>query len=123
MKKVSPNGELNQLIDSMEKKRDEELIQLKEQMRAVHESLKPINLIKDTFKAVATSPDLKNRIGKTAIGIASGFLVKKVFFRNSRNPLKIISSIALQTIASGFATKNFNKIKSSRSKFFTYRTI
>ena len=34
------------------------------QLNGVLESIKPINLIKDTFKAVTASPDLKNGIGK-----------------------------------------------------------
>jgi len=118
MKKNSPNDSLDEAIALLETKRDLELVQLKEQMHVVHESLKPINLIKDTFKAVTASPDLKDGIGKTAIGVASGLLVKNILFRNSYNPLKIVAGIVLQTVASGFASKNSDKIKSTGQRLF-----
>ncbi|NEW84723.1 MAG: hypothetical protein GZ094_20470 [Mariniphaga sp.] len=118
MKKISPNDSLDEAIALLEIKRDQELMQLKEQLHEVHESLKPINIIKDTFKAVTASPDLKNGIGKTAIGVASGLLVKNILFRNSYNPLKVIASIVLQTVASSFAAKNSDKIKSTGQKLF-----
>ncbi len=118
MKKHSPNDSLDEAIALIEIKRDKELIELKEQFNEILESLKPVNLIKDTFKAVSASPDLKNDIGKTALGVASGLLVKNILFRNSHNPLKIIASIVLQTVASSFASKNSDEIKSTGQKLF-----
>ncbi len=118
MKKKSPNDSLDEAIALLEIKRCQELIQLKEQVQVVHESLKPINIIKNSFKAVMTSPDLKDSIGKTAIGVASGLLVKNILFRKSHNPLKMVAGIVLQTVASGFASKNSDTIKSTSQKLF-----
>jgi len=118
MKKKSPNDSLDEAIALLETKRDQELMQLKEQLHLVHESLKPINIIKDTFKAVTASPDLKNGISKTALGVASGLLVKNILFRNSYNPLKVVAGLVLQTVASGFTSKNFDKIKSTGKGIF-----
>ncbi|MEP7197498.1 MAG: hypothetical protein ABI851_13335 [Saprospiraceae bacterium] len=118
MNKISPNDSLNLSIALLEKNHDRELIELKERLHAVLESVKPINIIKDTFKAINVSPDLKNGISKTVIGVASGFLVKNLLFRDSHNPLKMIASITLQTITSSFAIKNSDKIKSTGEKLF-----
>jgi len=111
MKKLSPNDSLNEAIALLATKRDRQLIELKEQFHAVHESVKPINLIKDTFNALTASPDLRNGIGKTVIGAATGFLVKNILFRNSYNPLKVVAGIVMQRVASSFASKNSDKIK------------
>ena len=118
MKKLSPNDSLDEAIALLETKRYYELMQLKEQLHLVHESLKPINIIKDTFKAVTASPDLKNGIGKAALGVASGLLVKNILFRSSYNPLKIVAGIVLQKVASSFTVENSDKIKSTGQKLF-----
>jgi len=118
MKKNSPNDSLDEAIALLETKRGQELMQLKEQLHLVHESLKPINLIKDTFKAVTASPDLKDGIGKTAIGVASGLLVKNILFRKTHNPLKLVARTVLETIAAGVASNNSDKIKSMGQKLF-----
>jgi len=118
MKKNSPNDSLDEAIALLETKRGQELMQLKEQLHLVHESLKPINLIKDTFKAVTASPDLKDGIGKTAIGVASGLLVKNILFRKTHNPLKLVTRTVLETIAAGIASNNSDKIKSTGQRLF-----
>ncbi len=118
MKNLLPNESLVEAIALLEAKRDRELIELKEQFHAVNESLKPINLIKDAFRSVTASPDLKNGIDKTLIGGFSGFLVKNILFRNSFNPLKIITRIGLQAITASFAAQNSDKIKSTSQKLF-----
>jgi len=118
MKKNSPNDSLDEAIALLETKRGQELMQLKEQLHLVHESLKPINLIKDTFKAVTASPDLKDGIGKTAIGVASGLLVKNILFRKTHNPLKLVARTVLETIAAGIASNNSDKIKSTGQRLF-----
>jgi len=118
MKKKSPNDLLDEAIVLLEAQRDLELFQLKEQLNEVLESLKPINLIKDTIKKVTTSPDLKEGIGTTAIGVASGLLVKNILFRKTHNPLKLIVRTVLQTVAAGIATNNSDKIKSMGQKLF-----
>ncbi len=118
MKKNSPNDLLDEAIDLLETKRAQELVQLKEQLNEVLESLKPINIIKDTIKKVTTSPDLKEGIGKTAIGVTSGLLVKNILFRKTHNPLKLVARTVLQAIAAGIAINNSDKIESTGLKLF-----
>ena len=118
MKKKSPNDLLDESIQLLETKRDGELIQLKEGLNELLDSLKPINIIKHTIKKATASTDLKEGIGKSAIGVASGFLVKNILFRKTLNPVKLIARGILQTVAIGFTATNFDKIKSTGKNLF-----
>lgn len=116
MKKKSPNDLLNDSIQLLEAKRDLELIQLKQGFEEVRESLKPMNIIKETIKKVTFSSDVKEGLGKTAIGVASGFLIKNLLFRNTLNPAKLVARGVVQTAAVGLTASNLDKIKLKGAK-------
>ncbi len=116
MKKKSPNTLLNESIEQMKIKRAYELNILKAQVHEVHESFKPVNLIKDTFISMTASKDLKTGIGKTVIGIVSGLLFKKMFFGKTQNPIKKTLGILLQTTVVGLVASNSDKIISTGGK-------
>ncbi len=118
MKKNSPNDLLDEAIQLMETKRDMELIQIKYTLNEVLDSLKPINIIKDTFKKVTDSSDIKEGFGNTAVGVASGFLVKNILFRKTLNPIKLIARVILQTVTTGVVATNSGKIKSKSQNLF-----
>jgi hypothetical protein len=111
MKKPSAIETLNQDIILLKAKRDDEFNMLKKQIHISYESIKPINLIKNAIKNVTELPDIKEGIGKVAIGVASGYLVKNIIFRSSYNPLKKLAGIALQVLVTNVAAKNSDKIK------------
>ena len=71
---------------------------LKEQLLDTCESLKPINLIKSTLKEAYSAPDFKTNIVKTVIGIATGFVAKKVLIGNTHNPIKKIAGFILEMV-------------------------
>ena len=113
MQKIKPSDTLNSAILLLEIKREEELVILKEQFQITYESLKPINLLKNTFSELTHSPDFKNGVGSSVIGIATGFLTRKILLRQSRNPIKRLLGVVLQTLVTNFAAKNSDKIKST----------
>ena len=113
MKKTRPKEKLSKAIILLEIIRKEELNSFRRQLLLTSESLKPVNLIKSTIREFTNSVDLNNNIGSTAIGMVSGYLVKNILFRATRNPLKIIAGILLQTFVTNVATKNSDKIKES----------
>ena len=57
-------------------------------------------------------------MGSAAMGLASGFLVKKLVFRKTNNPIKIAAGLLLQTTVSGLVSNNSDKIKSTGVKLF-----
>ena len=116
MKKKSPNDLLDESIQLLETRRDLELVQIKQELNGLLDNLKPINIIKNTFKKATASTDLKEGIGKTAVGVASGILVKNILFRNTLNPVKLIARGMMQTAAIGLAATNFDKMKLKGAK-------
>ena len=70
------------------------MIVLKEQLLATYQSLKPLNILKNTLKDAVTSPGIIGDILGTTVGLATGYLSKKVMVGTSHNMFrKIIGSI------------------------------
>ena len=68
--------------------------QLKEQYKDTVESLKPVNLLKRAIVNMSGSPFLMENILGNAVGMASGFLSKKIVIGTSANIFrKLIGSL------------------------------
>ena len=111
MKAESATDLLTRDILLLELKRTRELVDLREQVHATRESLKPLNLIKSIVKGVSHSSDTEGDIGKTAFGVAAGYFLKKLVFGSSANPLKKLAGITFQTLVTNTTVKNSEKIK------------
>ncbi len=116
MQKITTAEELKNTIQQLEYKQALEWVLLKEQFLTTCESLKPLNVIKNTFKEFTTSPDIKNKILDTAIGLATGYLSKALMVGSSHNPLKKIVGAFLQIGISNVVSKNAETIKSFLKK-------
>ncbi|MBK5286811.1 MAG: hypothetical protein JJE25_15580 [Bacteroidia bacterium] len=119
MNRKNQTDALHEAITLLEIIRAEELKSLKQQFHLTYESLKPFNLIKSTFKdAVASgkealaSPDLKDNVLNTSVGLAAGYLSKRLFVGVSNSPLRKILGFALQFGITTFVAKNPEGIKS-----------
>lgn len=94
MEKITPVAELKISIQSLEVELAEKGLQLKEQFFQTYESLKPINLLNSTLKEISSSPLLIDNILGTVMGLASGYLSKRLFLGSSGNILrKLIGSV------------------------------
>ncbi len=96
MEKISPSERLKNQIQLLkgEQAMNEQL--LKGQYFIVVESLKPINLLKSTLRDVATSPYLVENIVSSSVGMATGFVTKKLFVGFSGNIIRRILGSLLQ---------------------------
>lgn len=92
----------------LENKVKSELV--KEQFLIIHESLKPINLLKSTIKDIISSPDLKTGIIDISIGVSTGFMAKKIVAGDSHNVFKQLMGSAVQMIVTKEVTKNADSI-------------
>lgn len=94
MQNITSVAELKNSILLLE---DEQAVKgqlLKEQFLITYESLKPLNLLRNTLKEISTSPYLIDNILGTATGLATGYLSKKVFIGASANIIrKLIGSV------------------------------
>jgi hypothetical protein len=111
MKKQDRTDALNAAIDLLQSKQTEELNALKDQFNVAYESLKPINLIKNTLHEVATLPsDTRNDLLHTAVGVALGYFSKVIFVGTSSSPTKKMMGTLIQLVVTNVITKNAGAI-------------
>ena len=106
MKNINQTEILKETILLMKMKQAEELVQLKDQYHYTIESLKPLNLIKNAFGLMATSPEIKGNILSNIVGMTTGYLTKKVLLGSTHNPIKRILGTMLQFVITNVVTKH-----------------
>jgi hypothetical protein len=84
---------------------------LKEQVYLNLESLKPINLLKSTFKEATASPFFIDNLLSTAAGLASGYLTKKIVVGASGNILRNLFGNMLQVGVANAVAKHPQALK------------
>jgi hypothetical protein len=96
MQEINSTSDLADAIARLESKQAEELEIMQEQSRLTFESLKPINIIKNTIHDATSSGALKNNLLNTTAGLTTGFLLKKLLVGSSKNPItKMIGSVVM----------------------------
>ena len=85
---------------------------LKEQIHATYESLKPVNLLRNTFSDVASSPFLIDNILGAAVGLATGYLSKKIVVGASGNIFRKLFGFMMQLGVTNTVTKHPDSIRS-----------
>lgn len=103
--------ELNASILLLETRRELEFISLKEKYKATYESLKPLNLIKNTFKDLTSAPDFKEDLINASISIASGYFSKKIAIGTTNNPFKQLAGSLLQMGVTTLVAQNADGIR------------
>lgn len=88
MSKINATDALNEAIALLQIKQKRELVILKDQFEVTYDSLKPMNLIRNTFGDFAASADIKGTIFNSLIGLATGYLTKKFLVDTHRSPVK-----------------------------------
>jgi hypothetical protein len=112
MKTKNETDTLNDLIILVEQKRAYELELLKEQLHLVGENLHPLNLIKSVFHEIVDSPEIKNNLVNSAIGLFTGFISKKVLTGNTHNSFKKILGTIIQFGVTNVVSKHSDDLKS-----------
>lgn len=103
---VRDNQTLNEAILFLEQKQQSDLFLLKEHFEFTKEQLNPINIIKDEFNEVISSPNLKGKLVKGAVSLLSGFLAKKFLIGSGGGIVSKLAGTALQTGVTGLVMKN-----------------
>ncbi|WP_308992359.1 hypothetical protein QLS71_000810 [Mariniflexile litorale] len=102
------NTELDKTIARLELERMIKLEELKNQFALTSESIKPLNIFKNTFQDIKHSPDLKTNIMQTAASITGGYLSKRIVFGKSHSFFKKIIGYALQYGVTKFISNKVN---------------
>ncbi len=119
MQKITSVIELRESIRLLEIKHKNEGLLLKEQFNISVESIKPINLIKNTISQLITQPDFKADLMKTTLSLAAGYLSKKMVVGSTHNPFKQMLGTLLQMGVTSIVSKNADGIKSTISNVIT----
>jgi hypothetical protein len=85
---------------------------LKEQFFVTYQSLRPVNILRNALKDIASTPNLLDNILGTATGIASGYLSKKVFIGASVNLFRKLIGSVLQVGVTNAVAQHPEGIKS-----------
>jgi hypothetical protein len=112
MKKSRELQALTESINRLQIQRSHELILLRNQFHLTYESLKPINLIKHTFKEVSSSTEIKDGMLNNVIGLTTGYFTKAILIGASANPIKKILGTLLQFTVATLVARNSDSIKS-----------
>lgn len=100
MKKPDASTTLMNRISELEIELKADEIVLKNDFKALLDSLRPGKLLLNTVKDVVTTPSIQGNVINSLIGMASGFIAKKLVTRGSSNPItKMIGKIAEVSVA------------------------
>ena len=107
MSAINQKEALEQRINFLKNKQENDLSQLKNQYSITVESLKPINLIKSSFQNIVDSPNLKSNLLIGAVGIGTNFISKTFLNENSINPVKRVIAKDLKFAVSNLIKRGF----------------
>jgi hypothetical protein len=112
MREIKTATDLKTTIRDLEFKQAEEYILLKEELHNTYENLQPLNILKRTIKDVYSATDAKSSIANNVIGMATGFVAKKIFLGKTNNPLSKLLGFIMEIVVANKVVKNGDKIKS-----------
>jgi hypothetical protein len=112
MQNILTKTDLRTAIIQLEIKQAEERDLLKGQFLLAYDSIKPINIIKGALNDISSSPYLIDNVIGTALGMATGYLSKKVIIGTSANIFRNIIGSILQFGVTNLVAKHPDGIKS-----------
>jgi hypothetical protein len=118
MQKITSIGGLRNAIHLLKVEQVVKEQKLKEQFYLTCESLKPVNLIGNTLKNIVQSPYLIDNIVGIGIGLATGYLSKKLVSGVSRSLVRKLFGTIIQVGATRLITQRPHDITSSRQPIF-----
>jgi hypothetical protein len=111
MQTITSKIELKNAIRLLEEEQTFKGYLLKEQFFLTYESLKPVNLFKSTMSEVTSSPYLIENIINTTIGLATGYVSKKIVVGASGNIFRQLMGSILQYGVTNLVSKHPEGIK------------
>jgi hypothetical protein len=88
MERYASSNALREAIIDLERQQAAASRQITVQLIHAVESMKPINLIKNTLNEVTESKEMTDNILKTSIGLVAGYITQSLFQRPSHGPLR-----------------------------------
>jgi hypothetical protein len=111
MQNITSVTALRIAIQELETERKVKEQLLREQFYLTYESLKPVNILRNTLKNLFSSENLLENISGNAIGSFSGFILKRIFVGKSATRLKKLAGAILQFGIAKVISQNSDQIK------------
>lgn len=111
MEKSIEISDLRSRIELLENQRKAEYLVLKSDFECILNSIKPTNIIKKTLREVSTTTEITDLMMSTSIGLATGYISKKIIVGKSINPIKQLLGFMLQFSVASAVTKHPQAIK------------
>lgn len=118
MKKLNETDALNELILINEQLYHTDLRLLKDQFHIAYESIKPINILKNLVHEVTASPEIKEDVIGNVLGLATGFVSKKLIIDKNSGTFKKVFGTILQFAITNVVSKHSNNIKAVGTALF-----
>ena len=96
---------LNQRIQLLENRQDEEWCAIKDEIDEIKENLKPLNLIRNTIEEINETVGFKGNIAQSAISIGIGYLAKRFVIGKTDSTVKNIFGTLLQLVVTKLVSK------------------
>lgn len=119
MSQITSLDDLKKAIELLEVEQKQKGMVLNEQFFLTYERFKPVNLITSTIRDIAKSPLLIDNIMGTAMGLATGFLSKKLFIAGSGNQFRKLIGTVIQFGITNVVAQNSETIKSFGRSLFS----
>ena len=111
MEKQNAVATLKESIRILEIRQAEEGQQLNAQLRLAYESLKPINLIKNSIKDLASSFEIKHSLLETIVSFISGYFAQRMIVSSKSNVFKKLLGVLMQFGVNNVVLKNIDTIR------------
>ena len=112
MQPVTNRRELKNAIQLLEAEQAVKQQILKEQFYVTYESLKPVNLLRRTILDISTAPDIIDNLIGTSMGMASGYISKKLFVGSSESRFRKLFGMLVQYGIATTVKRNSEVIRS-----------
>jgi hypothetical protein len=110
MQHIKTAGDLKAAILALEERKKAEEKMLAYTMHNIIENLKPINILKNSFRNISSSPAVRTNLVKGATGIVAGLLSKKLIVGASTNLFRRLLGNAVQIGIAAITTKKAENI-------------
>jgi hypothetical protein len=112
MQQITSTVDLKEAIRQLEIKSNLEETCLKEDFQYALKSLNPFNILSDTIDRATSTPLLLDNIIGTLLGLATGFLSKKIIIGKTGNRLRVLFGSVIQYVVLNLISQRSNAIKS-----------
>lgn len=112
MQEITSTVSLQKAIQQLEVEREFQGMQLKKDFQIALSNLNPFNILKGTLEKATSTPLLFDNIISTIVGLATGFLTKKIVVGKSHNKLRVLLGSIVQYGVLNFVGQQSAAIKS-----------